>query len=462
MPSDCSFFFDMRREISKQRKYFGTDGIRGKVGNAPITPDFFMRLGWAAGKILAKGGHGSVLIGKDTRISGYMFESALEAGLSAAGVDVCLLGPMPTPGIAYLTCNLRAHAGIAISASHNPFGDNGVKFFTNSGTKLSDYLELEIEKLLEQPVSVVSSANLGRAKRIVDAPRRYIEYCKYRVKNNLVLNGLRIVVDCAHGATYHIAPHVFEEIGADVVTIGNDPDGFNINVDHGSVRPEQLQKKVIECAADLGIALDGDGDRLIMVDHKGEIIGGDEILFIISRAKHNSLGSGIVGTVLSNLGLEIAIKELGMDFMRSQVGDRNIIQMLHENNLKLGGETSGHIINLDMTTTGDGIISALQVLDIMVESGEALFDLKSGMKKYPQVMINVEMDKEFKLSEAKNLHSLITSAESELGDNGRILLRSSGTEPVFRVMVEGEAEAQIRAIAENLAREVKLEMEQSA
>ena len=414
-----------------------------------------MKLGWAAGKVLAKNGDGPVLIGKDTRISGYMFESALEAGLSAAGVDICLLGPMPTPGIAYLTRNARAQAGIVISASHNSFHDNGIKFFSGDGTKLPDHIELKIEEELEKPIKVSDPEKLGKARRIVDASRRYIEFCKFRVKNNLDLKGLRIVVDCAHGATYHIAPYVFEELGADVITIGNEPDGFNINVEHGATKPRLLQKKVIESEADVGIALDGDGDRLIMVDHKGEVVDGDEILFVIAQGRQKILSDGIVGTVMSNLGLEIAIKNLNLNFYRAQVGDRFVMEMLHKNNLKLGGESSGHIINLDMTTTGDGIISALQVLDIMVDSEKNLFDLKSGMEKYPQMMINVKIDKDVDLSKMANVQDAVRTAESELGDKGRILLRSSGTEPLVRVMVEGEIETQVNAIAQSLANEVR-------
>jgi phosphoglucosamine mutase len=414
-----------------------------------------MKLGWDAGKVLAKNGTGPVLIGKDTRISGYMFESALEAGLSAAGVDICLLGPMPTPGIAYLTRNARAQAGIVISASHNSFQDNGIKFFSSEGTKLPDHIELEIEAELEKPIMVSDPDHLGKARRIVDAPRRYIEFCKFRVKNNLNLKGLRIVVDCAHGATYHIAPHVFEELGAEVIVIGNEPDGFNINVDHGATKPGSLQKKVVECEADVGIALDGDGDRLIMVDQNGEVVDGDEILFVIAQGRQKMLGNGIIGTVMSNLGLEIAIKNMDMNFYRAQVGDRYVMEMLHKNELKLGGESSGHIINLEMTTTGDGIISALQVLDIMVDSEKSLADLKSGMEKYPQTMINVKIDQNIDLSEMKNLQAAMRTAESELGNKGRILLRPSGTEPLVRVMVEGEIETQVNAIAESLANEVR-------
>lgn len=415
-------------------------------------PDFVMRLGWAAGKVLTKNGKGSILVGKDTRISGYMFESALEAGLSAAGVDVYLIGPMPTPGIAYLIGNVMAQAGIVISASHNPFYDNGIKFFNHEGVKLSDDLELGIEKKLEEPIEVVDSIDLGKAKRIVDASRRYIEFCKFSVRNNLRLNGFRIVVDCAHGATYNIAPYVFRELGADVIAIGDKPDGTNINIGCGATSPQQLQKKVLECRADVGIALDGDGDRLIMVDHNGEVVDGDEILFIISLGRQEVLGNGVVGTVMSNLGLEIAIKKLNMNFLRAQVGDRYVMQMLKENNLKLGGEVSGHIINRDMTTTGDGIIAALQVLDIIVSFGNTLSELKSGMQKYPQKIINLRLEKKINLPD--NINAAISAAESKLGNNGRVLLRYSGTEPLLRVLVEGEAEDQVNAIAENLANEV--------
>ncbi len=417
-----------------------------------------MKLGWAAGKVLAKNGTGPVLIGKDTRISGYMFESALEAGLSAASVDVCLLGPMPTPGIAYLTRNARAQAGIVISASHNSFHDNGIKFFSSEGSKLPDRIELEIEAELEKPMVVSNPDRLGKARRIEDASRRYIEFCKFRVNNNLELKGLRIVVDCAHGATYHIAPYVFEELGAEVIAIGNKPDGFNINVDYGATKPELLQKKIIEAKANVGIALDGDGDRLMMVDQNGEVVDGDEILFVIAQGRRRMLGNGIIGTVMSNLGLEIAIKNMDMNFYRAQVGDRYVLDMLHKNELKLGGESSGHIINLEMTTTGDGIISALQVLDIMVASGKSLADIKSGMEKYPQAMINVKTEQNINLSEMQNLQAAMKIAESELGERGRVVLRPSGTEPLIRVMVEGEIETQVNAIAESLADEVRSSM----
>ena len=442
--------------MDKPRKFFGTDGIRGKVGEGAITPDFMMKLGWAIGKVLANGRDDVVLVGKDTRISGYMFESAIEAGLSAAGVDIRLLGPMPTPGIAYLTRNLRGNAGIAISASHNFFEDNGVKFFGPNGDKLADHVELEIERLLEQPIKVSKIGNLGRAKRVVDGSRRYIEFCKFRVKNNLDLNGLRVVIDCANGATYHIAPYIFEELGADVVAIANEPDGLNINTHCGATHPKQLQQKVLECRADVGIALDGDGDRLIMVDHAGEIVDGDEVLFIISQGHKHTLGSGIVGTIMSNLGLEIAIKELDMDFLRAQVGDRYVMQMLHNDKLKLGGETSGHIVNLDMTTTGDGIIAALQVLNIIVDCGKTLAELKSGMKKYPQAIRNIKLDTQIDDPlKIQCMDQAIKDAKLDLGKNGKILLRPSGTESLLRLMVEGEVESQVNTVADNLVNEAQ-------
>lgn len=415
-----------------------------------------MQLGWAVGQVLTKDSSGPVLIGKDTRISGYMFESALEAGLSAAGADIRLLGPMPTPGVAYLTRNVRGGGGIVISASHNPFYDNGVKFFDAQGIKLSDSVEMQIEALLDQPMQVVESAKIGRAKRIVGADRRYIEFCKFRVKNNLDLQGIKIIVDCAHGATYLIAPSVFEELGAEIVTIANEPNGSNINVEYGATSPQQLQKKVIDYNADVGVALDGDGDRLIMVDHQGELVDGDEMLFIISQGWQKSLGNAVVGTVMSNLGLEIAIKELNMDFLRTAVGDRHIMHMLYKHNLKLGGEPSGHIVNLAMTTTGDGIIAALQVLDIMVSSGKSLSELKSGMVKYPQTTIDVEVGKNPLLSALQSrISESIKIAESELGSEGRVLLRLSGTESVLRVMVEGEFEGQVNQIANSLAEELR-------
>jgi len=377
--------------MAGDRKYFGTDGIRGEVGKFPITPEFIMKLGWAAGRVLAAEGQSKVLIGKDTRISGYMFESALEAGLSAAGVDILLVGPMPTPGIAYLTRTLRADAGIVISASHNPYFDNGIKFFSGHGTKLGDEVELAIEAELDKEIEIVEPANLGKAERVRDAAGRYIEFCKGTIPSRLSLEGLKIVVDCAHGATYGIAPLVFTELEADVVSIGASPDGLNINEGCGSTKPEVMRQAVLASGADLGIALDGDGDRVIMVDHKGEVVDGDEILYIIACASQGKEGfrPGVVGTLMSNLGLEHALEKKGIELHRANVGDRYVMELLAEKDLLVGGESSGHIICLDRTTTGDGIVSALQVLAAMVEQGVSLHELKSEMTKYPQTMINV-------------------------------------------------------------------------
>lgn len=444
-----------------RRKYFGTDGIRGKVGEGPITPEFVMRLGWAAGRILAKDGNGPVLIGKDTRVSGYMFESALEAGLSAAGVDIRLLGPMPTPGIAFLTHNTRAQAGIVISASHNPYYDNGIKFFASDGTKLPEDIEFSIEQEIDKSLQIVNAGKLGKARRITDASRRYIEFCKSKINPSIKLEGLKIVVDCANGAAYHVAPSVFEELGATVIGIGIEPDGFNINEKVGATNPEYLQKKVMEEGADIGIALDGDGDRLIMVDHKGMIVDGDEILFIIADTKRTLLNGAIVGTAMSNLGLEQAVNKFGLELLRAQVGDRYVMEMLQANNLSLGGESSGHIINRELTTTGDGIISALQVLETMVSKNQSLTELKSGMNKYPQVMINVKLDKSVDIAGNKEVNNAVKEAELELGDTGRVLLRPSGTEPLIRVMVEGLEEKQIDSIARNLAAEVETAIQNS-
>ncbi len=443
--------------MSGNRKFFGTDGIRGEVGHYPITPDFVMKLGWAAGRVLAEQGNSRVLIGKDTRISGYMFESALEAGLSAAGVDIMLLGPMPTPGIAYLTRTFRAQAGIVISASHNPYQDNGIKFFSSKGRKLGDDIELAIEKMIDEPMKIAPSLELGRAHRVEDAEGRYIEFCKSTFGVGANLNGLKIVVDCANGATYNIAPNVFSELGADVVSIGVMPNGVNINSDCGATCPESLQAAVLAQGADLGIALDGDGDRLIMVDHHGEILDGDELLFIIARERQRVRGmnGAIVGTLMSNLGLEHAIRTLGLDFRRANVGDRYIMEMLHENDWTLGGESSGHIICLDMTTTGDGIVSALQVLDAMVRSGQSLNTLKSGMNKYPQKLINVKLEQQVDVRELDAVKEAVKAVEAELGNTGRVLLRPSGTEPLVRVMVEGQDDAQVKTLAEQLAEAVK-------
>jgi len=448
--------------MNNKRKYFGTDGIRGRVGEPPITPEFVMKLGWAAGRVLAQNGAGPVLIGKDTRISGYMFESALEAGLSAAGVDIRLLGPMPTPGIAFLTRNTRAQAGIVISASHNPYQDNGIKFFSGDGTKLPDEIEQAIEDELDHPLEIANSSKLGKVRRITDAPRRYIEFCKSKFNPAINLGGLRLVVDCAHGATYHIAPYVFEELGAAVTSIGTSPDGFNINAESGATNPQKLQEMVIKKGADAGIALDGDGDRIIMVDHKGEVVDGDELLFIIARSKCTSLNGAIVGTVMSNLGLEQAINRLKLDFLRAQVGDRYIMDMLQQERLTLGGETSGHIINLDMTTTGDGIISGLQVLETMVLMNKTLQELKSGMHKYPQKLINVSTGSQVDISRLSAVDKAVKAAQTELGDGGRVLLRPSGTEPLIRVMVEGVDESQVEKLAVYLAREVETAIQRSA
>lgn len=438
------------------RKYFGTDGIRGTVGNFPITPDFILKLGWAAGRVLANGGNNKVLIGKDTRISGYMFESALEAGLSAAGVDIQLVGPMPTPAIAYLTRTQRAKAGIVISASHNPFYDNGIKFFGANGKKLSDQIELHIEEQLDQPMSCLPSDQLGKAVRIPDAAGRYIEFCKGTIPPEISLKDLKIVVDCANGATYHIAPNVFRELGAEVFEIAVEPDGFNINDHCGATYPDTLAAIVKAKQADIGIALDGDGDRVIMVDHLGEVVDGDELLFIIGRHLFNSkqLSGGIVGTLMSNLGLEQAFKKLGIEFARTQVGDRHVLAELLEKGWLLGGEASGHLLHLGLNTTGDGIISALQVIIAMLQTGKSLYDLKSEMEKFPQVLINIKTQQKFNL-EHPSLKKAILLAEEKLGNFGRILLRCSGTESCIRVMVEGEDAVLVHTLANELAEMVR-------
>lgn len=438
------------------KKYFGTDGIRGKVGEYPITADFMLKLGWATGRVFAKEG-GFVLVGKDTRISGYMFEAALEAGLSAAGVDTRMLGPMPTPGIAYLTRTLRAKAGIVISASHNPYYDNGIKFFSVNGTKLPDELEYQIEQYIDAPMTTVESAKLGKVKRISDAAGRYIEFCKATVPPHLDFRGMRIVVDCANGATYHIAPHVFSEVGAEVVTVGADPDGVNINDECGATKPENIAAKVLEYRADLGIALDGDGDRLIMVDHKGEIVDGDELIFIIARSMldEGKLKGPVVGTLMTNLGMEHALKSLGVPLLRAKVGDRYVMELLSEQKGMLGGEGSGHIICLDKTTTGDGIVAALQVLAEMRRTGKSLHELKSGMKKYPQVLINIRTEIKVNLEGNEVIKKAVETVEKKLGDKGRVLLRASGTEPLIRVMVEGVNEDDVLKYANQLANDVR-------
>ncbi|MEX2352756.1 MAG: phosphoglucosamine mutase [Gammaproteobacteria bacterium] len=437
------------------KKYFGTDGIRGRVGEYPINPEFVMKLGWAAGRVLANNGNGPVLIGKDTRLSGYMFESALEAGLSAAGADVKLLGPVPTPGIAFLTKNTRAQAGIVISASHNPYYDNGIKFFSGEGQKLGDDIEEAIETELDKPLQVIKSGKLGKATRMVDAPRRYIEFCKGRFADNLNLNGMRIVLDCANGAAYHIAPKVFQELGASVETIGASPDGFNINDGYGATETARLQQLVVETRSDLGIALDGDGDRLIMVDHTGEVVDGDEILYILARDRKETLNGGVVGTLMSNLGLEHAIKGLGLEFYRARVGDRYVMEIMREKGLVLGGESSGHLINLHLTTTGDGIISALQVLEAMLNAKCSLAEIKSGMIKYPQKLMNVRLESRLDISAYPGITDLVSEAERQLGENGRVLLRASGTEPLIRVMVEGRDGDQVDILVQMLATEVE-------
>ncbi|NNG13425.1 MAG: phosphoglucosamine mutase [Halobacteria archaeon] len=435
------------------KKYFGTDGIRGRVGEYPITAEFMLKLGWAAGSVLGSAGGKLVIIGKDTRISGYLFESALEAGLISAGIDIRLLGPMPTPAIAYLTRTLHASAGIVISASHNNFTDNGIKFFSGEGTKLADEVELAIEAELEKPMVTVDSAHLGKAERVDDAAGRYIEFCKSTIPLSMTLQGLKLVVDCANGATYHVAPSVFDELGAEVISIAAEPDGLNINRDCGSTEPERLQKMVQEHHADVGIALDGDGDRVLMVDHRGVLVDGDELLFIIalSRQQQGVLNGAVVGTLMSNLGLEHALQAHNITFQRARVGDRYVLEMLRQSSAQLGGESSGHIICLDRTTTGDGIVSALQVLAAMVQTGKPLAELKSGMKKYPQHMINVPVRGVIDLDAAPSVQEAVKSAEQRLAGRGRVLLRPSGTEPVVRVMVEGEDEQTVREEADHLA-----------
>lgn len=439
------------------KKYFGTDGIRGLVGKPPITPDFMLRLGWAAGRVLAPGGDGQVIIGKDTRISGYMFESALEAGLSAAGVDIRLLGPMPTPAIAYLTRTLHAQAGIVISASHNAYCDNGVKFFSKDGSKLPDDIELAIEAELDRPMQTVSSDRLGKAQRMEDAAGRYIEFCKSSVPYGLSLKGLKIVIDCAHGATYHVAPSVFRELGAKVIAIGVEPDGLNINHGVGSTAPEALCECVSAHKADLGVAFDGDGDRVVMVDNQAEILDGDELLFIIAEARLDSraLNGAVVGTVMSNIGLEHALAARGLRLERAQVGDRHVLEMMQRGGWSLGGETSGHIICLDRMSTGDGIVAALQVLAGATGSGKTLHEMKKGMVKHPQLIVNVEVKRREGVTQAPVVRAAIEQAETELRNEGRVLLRPSGTEPVVRVMVEGRSREQVESVAQRLASAVR-------
>jgi len=439
------------------RKYFGTDGIRGKVGETPITPDFVLKLGWAAGKVLARHGSKKIIIGKDTRISGYMLESALEAGLAAAGLTAAFTGPMPTPAIAYLTRTFRAEAGIVISASHNPFDDNGIKFFSSEGTKLPDDVEEAIELEMEKPITCVESAQLGRASRIVDAAGRYIEFCKGTFPSELNLNGLKIVVDCANGATYHIAPNVLRELGATVIAIGVQPDGMNINKECGATDLKLLQQRVLAEKADIGLAYDGDGDRIMMIDHLGDKVDGDQILYIIAREalRQGQLRGGVVGTLMSNMGLELALKQLGIPFTRAKVGDRYVLEKMQEKGWRLGAENSGHVILLDKTTTGDGIVASLQVLTAMVRNHMSLHDLCSGMKMLPQVLVNVRFAGEHDPLQSDTVKSVTAEVEKALAGRGRVLLRKSGTEPLIRVMVEGENEALVTELANRIADEVK-------
>lgn len=440
------------------RKYFGTDGIRGLVGKAPITPEFVMKLGYAAGKVLAAQGTKKVLIGKDTRISGYMLESALEAGFSAAGVDIGLLGPMPTPGIAYLTKTFRAEAGIVISASHNPFYDNGIKFFSQSGEKLPDDVELAIEAELDKPMGCVESAQLGKATRINDAAGRYIEFCKSNFPSRISLKDLTIVVDCANGATYHIAPNVFRELGANVIEIGTSPDGFNINKDCGATSMDAISKAVVEHKADLGIALDGDGDRIMMVDHTGYVLDGDEIIYIIAcnDIKTGRKEGGVVGTLMSNMGLELALKELNIEFARSNVGDRYVMALLREKGWQLGAENSGHVINLNHTSTGDGIIAALNVLTAVTKQDKSLHELRQGITMLPQLLVNVRFAGENNPLEDAKVLTAVDEVNETLTGRGRVLLRKSGTEPLIRVMVEGPDMDEVTLLANKIADFVKL------
>ncbi|HNV88000.1 MAG TPA: phosphoglucosamine mutase [Methylotenera sp.] len=446
------------------KNYFGTDGIRGKVGDAPITPDFVMRLGYAAGRVfvglqgnLAKGARPAVLIGKDTRISGYMLEAALEAGLSAAGVDVLLTGPMPTPAVAYLTRALRAQAGIVISASHNPYYDNGIKFFSAEGTKLPDDIEHAIEAELEKPMQVMDSAKLGKARRIDDAAGRYVEFCKSTFPNDMDLRGLKIVLDCAHGATYHVAPDVFHELGAEIISIGNCPDGLNINEQVGSTHPQALQKAVVAHKADMGIAFDGDGDRVMMVDAEGNLLDGDQLLYIIALGLYakGKLKGGVAGTLMTNLALEHALKKHQIPFARAKVGDRYVLELLQTKNWKLGGENSGHILTLDKHTSGDAIIAALQVLHALKQSGKTLTQMGEELVLYPQVLINVTTKQKLDLDIPK-IQDAVKKAETELNGAGRVLLRASGTEPKIRVMVEGQDRKLVQKLAEEIAEVVKL------
>ena len=441
------------------KKYFGTDGIRGKVGEHPITADFMLKLGWAAGQVLTRHAQGKkrVLIGKDTRVSGYMFESALEAGLIAAGVDVDMLGPMPTPAIAYLTRAFRASAGIVISASHNPVEDNGIKFFAADGYKLPDDVELEIEALMDQPLVTNGSFSLGKARRISDATGRYIEFCKGTLPPGFSLSGLRVALDCAHGSTYNAAPKVFKELGASTITMGNEPNGFNINDQCGSTHMAGLQELVLSEKADFGVALDGDGDRVLLVDENGEIVDGDELIYIIAQHRHASVEgcNGVAGTQMSNLGLELALKEMGIPFTRTKVGDRYVVEALNAKGWSLGGEASGHVLCGDLNTTGDGIVAALQVILAVSESGKTLSELKAGMSKFPQTMINVRLAKKIDISDNQVINEAVADAEAKLDGRGRVLLRPSGTEPLIRVMVEGEDQVLVDQLVSDMAKIVQ-------
>lgn len=441
------------------RKYFGTDGIRGRVGDSPVTPDFMLKLGWATGKVFANsaGGQPTVVIGKDTRVSGYMLESALQAGLVAAGANVKLLGPLPTPGIALLTRSQKAEAGIVISASHNPYYDNGIKFFNGQGSKLSDELELQIEAMIDAPMETVDSEQLGKASRIADAAGRYIEYCKSTFPDELSLKGLKIVIDCAHGATYHIAPGVFEELGADIVLMGASPDGYNINDGVGSTEPAALQQRVLDEKADLGIAFDGDGDRLQMVNHAGELLTGDDVLYILAmhRLATGRSDAGVVGTLMTNMGLELALEQSGLRLARAKVGDRYVKELMVSEGWSLGGESSGHIICGNLSTTGDGVIAALQVLSAVVASGRGLQELTSGFTPLPQVLVNVRIKKGFDITAHQAISDACERVERELVGRGRLLLRPSGTEPVIRVMVEGDETVAIDTLANEVAEAIR-------
>jgi phosphoglucosamine mutase len=448
------------------RQFFGTDGIRGVVGQDPITPDFFIRLGFAIGSILVKNNtdkkikHPSVVIGKDTRVSGYMLESALEAGFIAAGVDVYLTGPMPTPAIAFLTKALRSQAGIVISASHNPFPDNGIKIFSEAGEKLPDAFEMEVELALNKPIQTVLPHDLGKAKRVDDAPDQYIKFCKSTFPESLNLSGLKIALDCAHGATYHVAPKIFSELGAEVITLGNEPDGFNINLNVGSTNPQTIKEATLKHKADLGIAFDGDGDRVVMIDHLGHAVDGDQLVLVIARAlkQNNQLKGGVVGTLMTNMAIEKALNDLSIDFVRTHVGDRYVLETLLEKGWSIGGENSGHILTLEQHSTGDAIIASLQVLKSLRLFNQSLYEATKDSPLYPQVLINVETSKKIDLENNKSIQDAIKIAESKLNDKGRVLLRPSGTEAKIRVMVEGEDLKEVKSAAEKIAKAVEAEV----